>query len=69
MQVDPKLLQHRGLVLDHEDGGAEDVGRTVDLEARREWGQADLALGQIAISALPPSNGAIFQGPAYFIFY
>ncbi len=69
VQVDPQLLQHRGLVLDHEHGGAEDVGRTVDLETRRERRQADLALGRIAISGVSPANSVIFQATTYFIFY
>ena len=51
VEVDAQLLQHRRLVLDHQDRRAENVGGTVDLEAGRERRQADLAPGRSAISA------------------
>ena len=48
VQVDPKLLEHGGLVLDHEDRGAEYVRRPVHLQAGRERRQAHLALPGVA---------------------
>ena len=64
VQVDPELLQHRGLVLHHEDGGAENIDRTVDLEPRRQRRQPDLAPCAVARSM---SNASVFQDPSYII--
>jgi hypothetical protein len=66
MQVDPQLLQHRGLVLDHEHGGTQNVGRPVDLEAGRQGRKADVPPSSIA---WPAANASSFQDLIYTTIY
>jgi hypothetical protein len=44
VQVDTKLLEHRGLVLHHQDRGAEHVRRAIDLQPGRQRRQTHLSL-------------------------
>ena len=64
LQVDPKLLQHRRLVLHHEHGRPEHVGRAVDLQPGRQRWQSHFTLG--AVDRSPPKT-SIFQGYPYII--
>jgi hypothetical protein len=65
VQVDPQLLLHRRLVLDHQDGGTEDFGGPVDLEAGREWREPNVAATRL--SAHPGAHGWVFQVLRYMI--
>jgi hypothetical protein len=65
MEVDPELLQHRGLVLDDEHSRTQDVGRPVDLETRWEWRKAYLAPRAVARAA---PIASVFQWPVHTIF-
>ena len=64
LKVDPKLLQHRGLVFHDEDRRPEHVGRAVDLEPGRQRWQTDLAPGAVGRS---PTDTSVFQDHPYII--
>jgi hypothetical protein len=49
MEIDPKLLPHRSLVLDHEHGRTEHLGRPVHLEPGRQRWKPQLTSSRIAI--------------------
>jgi hypothetical protein len=66
VQVDPQLLLHGGLVLDHQDRRTEHVGRAVDLEAGRQRRQPNLAAPRLSASAA--RYAWFFQGYLYMIF-
>jgi len=46
VEVDPQLLLHGCLVLDHQHCRSEDLGRPVDLEARRQRRQPDITISR-----------------------
>jgi hypothetical protein len=67
VEIDSKLLQHGGLVLDHQDRRTEDVGGPVDLESGRQRRKPDLAVaGATGRSAV---NAVVFQARLYTIIY